>query len=105
MSQHPPIHDPERSLARRIAVLMRVGTVIAAVLLVIAVVLLSLGQQQIGMALAAAGCATLVLLPVARLVLMARHFARGDRLFTLVSLLVLALVITGTVTALLARPA
>lgn len=97
MSQHPSTRDPDRALSRRIAVLMKAGTVIAAVLLSAGVLLGVIGVGLASTALLNAGCATLVLLPVARLLLMAGQFARTDRLFLWVSLLVLALVISGAV--------
>ncbi|HXH35444.1 MAG TPA: hypothetical protein VNJ54_13730 [Plantibacter sp.] len=100
MNERSTAHEDERALARRIAVLMRIGTSMAAVLLTIGVTLLGAGAQTPGRGLITAGCAVLVLLPVARLVQMASHYAHTDKVFMLVSLLVLALVVTGAVTGL-----
>lgn len=101
MNQHPSTPEPDGALARRIAVILRVGTVVAAALLSGGAVLSAFGAQQLGTVLLIAGCATLVLLPVARLLLMADHFARTDKLFLWVSLAVLALVIAGAAVGLL----
>ncbi|MBT2496672.1 hypothetical protein J7E45_13755 [Microbacterium sp. ISL-59] len=76
---------------------------IAAVLLSAGVLLGAIGAGLSSTALLFAGCATLVLLPVARLLLMAGHFARNDRIFAWVSTLVLALVIAGAAVGLLAH--
>lgn len=104
MSQHSSAHDEDRPLSRRIAVLMRVGTIIAAVLLGAGVALGAVGAQLANTLLLVAGCMTLVLLPVARLLLMAGHFARTDKLFLWISVLVLALVITGAAVGLGVHP-
>lgn len=103
MNQHPSTQESDGALARRIAVVMRVGTAVAAALLSGGVVLNAFGAQQFGAVLLIAGCATLVLLPVARLFLMAEHFARTDRLFLWISLAVLALVLAGAAVGLLAH--
>lgn len=104
MNPHSSTQDHDRALSRRIAVLMRVGTAVAAVLLSTGVILGAVGAQPLSMVLLVAGCATLVLLPVARLLLMAGHFARTDRLFLWISLLVLVLVISGASVGLLTHP-
>ncbi|MFF1539157.1 hypothetical protein ACFVWL_03735 [Microbacterium sp. NPDC058269] len=109
MNTHPTTADSDRALARRIAVLMRVGTLVAALLLSSGVVLSGgevpgVGARQFGTVLLMIGCTMLVLLPVARLLLMAAHFARTDRLFLWVSVLVLALVVAGGALGLLVPP-
>lgn len=104
MSRRPSVQDQDQTLARRIAVLMRIGTVLAAVLLSAGAILGGVGAQPVSTALLIAGCTTLVLLPVARLLLMAGHFARADGLFLRISVLVLALVIAGAAVGLLAHP-
>lgn len=104
VSQHPKMQAQDRALARRIAVLMRVGTVVAAVLLSGGVLVGAIGAQPVSTVLLVTGCATLVLLPIARLMLMAGHFARTDRHFLWISLLVLVLVISGAAVGLLTHP-
>lgn len=115
MNTHPTTADSDRALARRIAVLMRVGTLVAALLLSVGVLLSGgvvlsggevpgVGARQFGTVLLMIGCAMLVLLPVARLLLMTAHFARTDRLFLWVSVLVLALVVAGGALGLLVPP-
>lgn len=101
MSRRPSVQDQEQTLARRISVLMRIGTLLAAVLLSAGAILGGVGAQPVSTALLVAGCTTLIL---ARLLLMAGHFARADRLFLWVSVLVLALVIAGAAVGLLVHP-
>jgi uncharacterized membrane protein len=103
VSGHSSAQDQDGALSLRIALLMRVGTVLAAVLLGVGVIFGAVGAQPASTALLVTGCATLVLLPVARLLLMADHFARTDRLFLWISVLVLALVVTGATVGLLAH--
>lgn len=87
----------DQALADRIAALMRVGTALASALLVAGVVLGS--AQAAGAAtilLGGGGCGLLVLLPVLRLVLMARHFLRHTEWsFAMITLAVLTLVIAA----------
>jgi hypothetical protein len=104
VSQHPPDQDQDRALSGRIAVLMCIGTIVAAALLSVGVILSAVGAQLASTALLVAGCAGLVLLPVARLLLMAGHFACTDRHFVWISVLVLALVIAGAAAGLFAHP-
>lgn len=85
----------DRALAARVAVLMRAGTLVAAVLLVAGVAFWGLARG-VATVLLTSGCLLLLLLPVARLVMMLRHFAEaGSARFVLVTALVLLLVLVG----------
>jgi len=91
----------DRRLAERVAVMLRIGTVVSAMLLAAGAVA---GYERAGPAatiLLAGGCGVLLLLPVIRLAMMAGHFARlADRRFVAVTLTVLLLVLAGAVTGL-----
>ncbi|MFD6178588.1 MULTISPECIES: hypothetical protein [unclassified Isoptericola] len=90
----PAGHD--RALAGRLATLMRGGTAAAVALLVVGVVLLAAGARLPSTVALTAGCAALVLLPLVRLVLMLRHFARrSDTPFVVITALVIGLVVAG----------
>jgi uncharacterized membrane protein len=85
----------DRRLARRIATLLRVGTAVAAVLLVAGSVLLLAHPGGAATALLIAGCAVIVVLPALRLAAMIGHVARADRFFLPIAIVVLLLVLAG----------
>jgi uncharacterized membrane protein len=86
----------DRRLAGRIAMLMRVGTVAAAVLLSAGAVFLFFHVGTEAEVFLSGGCAILVLLPMIRLVMMTVHFARTNKPFVPVSVLVILFVFAGT---------
>lgn len=86
----------DQPLAGRIATLMRIGTAVAASLLVAGTIARYASAGVAHTILLTAGCSLLVLLPVIRLTMMAGYFVRlGDRGFAVITVLVLALVLTG----------
>ena len=93
-----PTTAGDQRLAHRIAAMMRIGTAIAAALLVAGT-----GFEYGGLTLAAkalfiGGCGLLILLPALRLAMMARHYVRhAQRYFAAITLTVLTLVIAGVV--------
>lgn len=85
-----PADEP---LARRIAMLFRTGLVVSTALLVMGVLVRVLGLEDLGSGMIVAGCATLVLLPAVRLLLMLDHFGRHrDRTYLGIGGIVLLLV-------------
>lgn len=95
MDRQEPI-SVDAPLALHIARLMSVGTTVAAALLTLGALLAITGPTRAATPLLAAGCGLLVLLPAARLALMARHFAKlRDSRYTVVALVVLGLVAIG----------
>lgn len=86
----------DKTMARRIATMMRLGTAVASVLLVVGAILAYTDARLAGTVLLAGGCGLLVVLPIIRLVMMAGHFARhAERHFTAITLAVLALILIG----------
>ena len=101
MSTGATAETAEQILAARIAVLMRLGTVVAAILLAVGTALWAAGQGRGAAVLLTGGCGLLVLLPVIRLVMMVDHFARRpQRVLVLAALAVLVLVLAGAVVGL-----
>lgn len=95
---------PDRVLAGRIAVLMAYGTNLATALLVGAVIALIFGLGPLATVLLTGGCATLVLLPFIRLLMMFSHFRhRGESRFLIITVLVIAMVLAGAALGLLRR--
>lgn len=92
----PPAPGRDAALSRRLATLMRGGTAVAVALLGVGVILLAAGARLPSTLALAAGCTTLVLLPLARLVLMLRDFARrADTPFVVITAVVIGLVVAG----------
>lgn len=97
----PDLNSPDLLLARRIATLLRCGTIVAAVLFAAGAVLMVL-HPGAATWLLTAGCAVLVALPVVRLLVMTGHFARLRlRWLVAASVAVLALVVAGALSGLL----
>ncbi|EGD53682.1 hypothetical protein [Gordonia neofelifaecis] len=85
----------DRRLRERIAVLMRAGCTVSAAVLIVGVVLSAFGTDRSAAAFLCGGCAILILLPVARLVLMSIHFRSTAPGFVPVCVLVLCLIGAG----------
>ncbi|GAA1720304.1 hypothetical protein GCM10009809_15060 [Isoptericola hypogeus] len=86
----------DEALARRIAVLMRVGTATGTGLLVAGVACLGAGAHRPSAVSLVAGCSVLVLLPLVRLVMMLDDFARrADTRFVVLTAVVIGLVVAG----------
>ncbi|WP_427870706.1 hypothetical protein [Leucobacter luti] len=95
----------DQSLNRRIAILMRIGTSVACVLLSIGSVVTLLRPGVVATTFLAGGCALLVLLPAIRLVMMAEHFVRQSQArYALIAVVVFALVVASGVVGLLDLP-
>lgn len=86
----------DRRLAASIATMMRVGTIIASVLLVAGAAAANRFPGPTAPVLLAGGCGLLVALPVIRLAMMTGHFVRiSDRSYVVISVTVLVLVLAG----------
>lgn len=96
MTPSTPRGPSDTQLATRLALLFRIGSVLAALLLILGTAFAYvLSDSTISTVLLTGGCALIVLLPVVRLAMMTGHFARAaDRPFAVISALVILLVIT-----------
>lgn len=96
------VRATDRLLSRRIAVLMRWGTLTATVLLIAGAILVWCTLALASSVAVVAGCGVLILLPVIRLLLMLISFARrADKPYMGITVLVLVFILTSAVTGMI----
>lgn len=102
MTDATSIGAKDRLLSRRIAVLMRWGTLTASILLIGGALLAWGGVASTSSVVIIGGCAVLILLPLFRLLLMLTDFARrADKPYVGITALVIILILAAATTGMI----